>query len=317
MNKRGAFGISKTYLLLGAVFTLGAVSSPVVFKAANAVEPTPTNATAPQAQEQPPLVNDQIIAQVASLGEITDQRVVPARPGLIAWNIKGKNNQQVTAYTTSDGLLIVGGLWDLNTKQQLNEKFGAAVAATQSAPQAATVGQAAAPSVADNGSFVGPFNGTTPTSIQAIDERAGVKIGNGDMNNTLYVVVDPRCPYCHQAYENLKPYMDKGMTVKIIPTVALGNPTQGAPMANALMKAKNRQELDAIMANPTAHTAPLSDTDKQALDTNLAFLFAAFEQAKQRPGVPATFFVDRKSGKARMVMGLSEQDVVKEVLGDL
>ena len=60
----------------------------------------------------------------------------------------------------------------------------------------------------------------------------------------------------------------------------------------------------------------LNDADKTALDTNLAFLFAAFEQAKQKPGVPAAFFVDRKTGKGRLVMGLSEQNVVKEVLGD-
>ena len=322
MKKRGAFGFKGSSLALLGVFALGAISSPIIFQNAIAVTaeaPAAVGGTPnQQIPESMPIVDEKIIAQVASLGEITDQRVVPARPGMIAWHLKAKNGQKVTAYTTADGLLIMGGIWDLATKIQLNENFNGAAAETQApVPAAQSTEMPTAQVGTDNGSFVGPFTGPTPTSIKAIDERSGVKLGKGDMNDTLYVMVDPRCPYCHQAYENLKPYMDKGLTVKIIPTVALGNPTQGAPMANAMLKATNRTEMDAIMADPTAHTAPLNDADKTALDTNLAFLFAAFEQAKQKPGVPAAFFVDRKTGKGRLVMGLSEQNVVKEVLGDL
>lgn len=302
---------------LCTAFVLGSLASPLIYQKVFAtVAPGQPEATAPAPQQ---VVSDQTIAQVSSLGTIVDQAVVPGKPGVIAWNVQAPNNKKITVYTTPDGLLMMGSLWDLATKQQLNQVFGAGAAGmpTPQVQNQDTFGQGQPPASTNNGSFVGEFKGNTPESIKAIDSLSGVRLGKGDLNNTLYVIVDPRCPYCKNAYENLKPYMDMGITVKIIPTVALGNPSQGAPMANAMMKAKTRAEMDAIMADPKAHSAPLSEEDKKALDTNLTFLYAAFEKAGQRPAVPAAFFTDRTTGKGRMVMGISEKQEMESILGKL
>ena len=310
----GQPGRIKAASLLTA-FVLGSFASPFIYQETFATAaPAQPDATA---GAQQPLVSDQTIEQVSSLGKIIDQSVVPEKSGVIAWNIQAPNNQKVTVYTTADGLLVMGSIWDLATKQQLNHSFGPGAAGMPVPQQNLDADQVAAAQVGDNGSFIGEFKGETPESIKAVNSLAGVKIGNGDMNNTLYIIIDPRCPYCHTAYENLKPYMDKGLSVKIIPTVALGNPAQGAPMASAILQAKNRQDLDNIMLDPKSHSAPLTEEVKKALDTNLMFMYAAFEKSKQRPGVPVVFFSDRKTGKGRMVMGISEPAVVNEILGNL
>ena len=309
----GQPGRIKAASLLTA-FVLGSLASPFIYQETFATAaPAQPDATA---GGQQPVVTDQTISQVSSLGKIIDQSIVPEKSGVIAWNIQAPNNQKLTVYTTSDGLLVMGSIWDLATKQQLNHSFGSGAAGMPAPQQNLDADQVAAAQVGGNGSFVGEFKGETPESIKAVDSLAGVKLGNGDMNNTLYIIIDPRCPYCHTAYENLKPYMDKGLSVNIIPTVALGNPQQGAPMASAILKAKTRQEMDNIMLDPKSHSAPLTDEISKALDTNLMFMYAAFEKSKQRPGVPVVFFSDRTTGKGRMVMGISEPAVVKEILGN-
>lgn len=254
-------------------------------------------------------------AAVLSLGEIVDMREMPEN-NLTAWLIRAPNGRQMTFYTTADGKNIFSGtVWDLATKQNINEVFDT----TASVGMPGSAGQSIQEVVQTDGgsSLLGKYTGEIPEAIKALDSLGGPKIGNGGPGETLYVIIDPRCPYCHQAYDSLKPYMDKGVTIKWIPTVALGQPEQGLPQANAVLHAKTRAELDKIMTDPKAYPRALEGKDGEDLQRNLSFMFQAFEQNGGQAGVPAAFFVDKNTGQPRMMMGLSEEAVIQAILGKL
>ncbi|HHX2544655.1 hypothetical protein [Neisseria elongata] len=254
-------------------------------------------------------------AAVLSLGEIVDMREMPEN-NLTAWLIRAPNGRQMTFYTTADGKNIFSGtVWDLATKQNINQVFDT----TDSVGITGSVGQSVQEVVQTDGgsSLLGKYTGEIPEAIKALDSLGGPKIGNGGPGETLYVIIDPRCPYCHQAYDSLKPYMDKGVTIKWIPTVALGQPEQGLPQANAVLHARTRAELDKIMTDPKAYPRALEGKDGEDLQRNLSFMFQAFEQNGGQAGVPAAFFVDKNTGQPRMMMGLSEEAVIQAILGKL
>jgi len=254
-------------------------------------------------------------AAVLSLGEIVDMREMPEN-NLTAWLIRAPNGRQMTFYTTTDGKNIFSGtVWDLATKQNINQVFDT----TASVGMPGSAGQSIQEVVQTDGgsSLLGKYTGEIPEAIKALDSLGGPKIGNGGPGETLYVIIDPRCPYCHQAYDSLKPYMDKGVTIKWIPTVALGQPEQGLPQANAVLHAKTRAELDKIMTDPKAYPRALEGKDGEDLQRNLSFMFQAFEQNGGQAGVPAAFFVDKNTGQPRMMMGLSEEAVIQAILGKL
>lgn len=254
-------------------------------------------------------------AAVLSLGEIVDMREM-LENNLTAWLIRAPNGRQMTFYTTADGKNIFSGtVWDLATKQNINQVFDT----TDSVGITGSVGQSVQEVVQTDGgsSLLGKYTGEIPEAIKALDSLGGPKIGNGGPGETLYVIIDPRCPYCHQAYDSLKPYMDKGVTIKWIPTVALGQPEQGLPQANAVLHARTRAELDKIMTDPKAYPRALEGKDGEDLQRNLSFMFQAFEQNGGQAGVPAAFFVDKNTGQPRMMMGLSEEAVIQAILGKL
>ena len=254
-------------------------------------------------------------AAVLSLGEIVDMREMPEN-NLTAWLIRAPNGRQMTFYTTADGKNIFSGtVWDLATKQNINQVFDT----TDSVGITGSVGQSVQEVVQTDGgsSLLGKYTGEIPEAIKALDSLGGPKIGNGGPGETIYVIIDPRCPYCHQAYDSLKPYMDKGVTIKWIPTVALGQPEQGLPQANAVLHARTRAELDKIMTDPKAYPRALEGKDGEDLQRNLSFMFQAFEQNGGQAGVPAAFFVDKNTGQPRMMMGLSEEAVIQAILGKL
>lgn len=253
-----------------------------------------------------------IHAQVASLGDIIDAHNMPEND-LTAWLVQAPNGKRMTFYTTADGKNIFSGtVWNLATKQNINHVFAALQTQPAPTPQAQVqeINETQNP-------LLGKYSGDIPEAIKALETLGGPKIGKGGPGETLYVIIDPRCPYCHQAYASLKPYMDKGVTIKWIPTVALGNTAQGLPLANAVLHAKDRAELDKIMENPSAYPRNLGGEDQQVLQRNLQFMFQAFEQNGGQAGVPVAFFVDQNNGQPRMMMGLSEEVVIHTILGRL
>lgn len=233
-----------------------------------------------------------------------------------AWLVQAPNGKKMTFYTTGD-IIFSGTLWNIQTKENLNVVFNSSNSNilsnnTNSIDQNYNENI----SVDSTGLISKNFQGQIPEAIKALDSLGGIKIGNAGVADTLYIIIDPRCPYCHQAYTALKPYMDKGVSIKWIPTVALGKSEEGLPMANAILHAQNRTELDKIMSNPQMHTKNLSQTDKDTLSRNLAYMFQVFKQnGDQQAGVPVAFFVDKTSGQPRMMMGISEMAIIEMILG--
>ncbi|RXF38773.1 hypothetical protein EG864_15845, partial [Enterococcus faecalis] len=104
----------------------------------------------------------------------------------------------------------------------------------------------------------------------------GVKEGKGGIADTLYIIVDPRCPYCRKAYNITREYVKKGYTIKWIPTVALGDPANGLPLAATILQSKDKDVVERVLGkHEQIRTQPTKETE-EALRTSLAFMFAAF-----------------------------------------
>ena len=151
-----------------------------------------------------------------------------------------------------------------------------------------------------------------PVKIRNLDLLKGIKVGSANQGGTLYIMIDPQCPASLKAYQELKPYIDRGATVKWIPVSVLGQRQLGLSIANAILHAENRQELDEIMSNPKMHTKKLTQADWEALERNIDFFNKSFKYKKAY--VPVAFFLDA-NGKYHMMDGISNAPIIEKVLG--
>ncbi len=217
-------------------------------------------------------------------------------------------------YTTSDAhAIFTGVVWDAATGRNLSDQFipGAQpIAASPIAPEQPGVRAAAA--------FDGKFTGPIPESMKTVDSLAGITEGKGGIADTLYIIVDPRCPYCRKAYSITRQYVQKGYTIKWIPAVALGDPVNGLPLAATILQSKDKKVVERLLGkHEQIRTQPTKETE-EALRSSLAFMRAAFaHNGGQQPGVPVAFFIDRRTGKPRMTTGVSELVVLEDIFGRL
>lgn len=259
-------------------------------------------------------------------------RIVNARPvglgGLTAWTVE-KNNHQVVLFSTPDSaVLFTGVAWNAETGANISDAFlpGAAQAAlplpatpaVAAAPVAPMMSPVAAPNVREAAAMDGSFKGGIPESMKTVDSLAGVKEGKGGIGDTVYIIIDPRCPYCREAYNLTRAYAAKGHSIKWIPSAALGNPADGVPLAATILQAKDQNTLARVLGKHEQIRSEPSPETVEQLSTNLAFLFAAFENnGKEQAGVPAAFFIDHRTGKPRMMTGLSQAVVLEDIFGKL
>ena len=263
------------------------------------------------------------LAMIQRYGTVVNRRPLGAG-GLTAWTVE-KGGRQVVLYTTADGQAVISGVvWDslsgknLSDQVVLGPKRAALPGVGASAPpprEKAVVGQPRP------GALVGKYAGPVPESIATIDSLVGVKEGNGSPADTLYIVFDPRCPYCRKAYTFTREYVKRGFTIKWIPAVVLGNPPQGNALVATILQAKPTQQQDALQRvlgrKEEVATEPTKATIA-TLERNSAFFFAAFQNNRvEQAGVPAAFFLDKRSGKPRMMTGISEMPVIEDVFGKL
>ena len=63
-----------------------------------------------------------------------------------------------------------------------------------------------------------------------------------------------------------------------------------------------------------------TDAEKQAIDANFQLLLQAHEQtfanSQTNPSVPATFFLDKRTGEPRLIYGISIPEIRKTILGE-
>lgn len=244
---------------------------------------------------------------VSRYGTITESRPVGVG-GLTAWTVE-KGGRKVVLYTTGDAEAIFTGIvWNAATGRNLSDQFSSVNVA-----QGGVRAPSAAPNPVRSSAFDGDFTAEIPESMKTVDSLAGFKEGDGDIANTLYIIIDPRCPYCRSAYDISREYVKRGFSIKWIPTVALGDPANGLPLAATLLQSEDPDAIDRVLGHrQPVKTQPTKETE-DALSLNLAFMFAAFEQnGAQQAGVPVAFFIDRRTGHPRMMTGVSERVVLED-----
>lgn len=272
--------------------------------------------------------DDPVMEQLMRYGTPVSKQLLPVG-GLTLWTLVSQTGKTVRLYTTADGqALVAGTVWNLANGQNLTE-----AAMRPPAPGALGENYAAylpqvvnAPLPQSNliggggqalpAAFDGAAPSEIPEAIRLVDELAGYKEGTGGPADTLYVIIDPRCPYCRRAYQNTREYVKNGATIKWIPTVALGRPEQGVPLATTVLRAPDPDTVARVLGGHEQIATQPNEAEMQQLDNNLDFMMEAFRQNNEtNPGVPVAFFVDRRSGRARMMTGVSERVVIEDILG--
>ena len=269
--------------------------------------------------------DDPVMGHLARYGTPVTKQLLSVG-GITQWTVISKSGKPVQLYTTPDGKALFSGVvWNLETGQNVTDAL--MVPPSGSDPNfAARLPQVVAPGTPKSNLVSGPnalpsaFDGKAPTqipeAIRLVDGLAGYKEGKGGPADTLYVIIDPRCPYCRRAYLNTREYVKNGATIKWIPTAALGRPEQGLPLAATILRANNPDVVARVLGNHEQIGTPPTDFELKQLDSSLDFMFEAFKQNNEpNPGVPVAFFIDRRSGKARMMMGVSEQVVIEDIFG--
>lgn len=136
----------------------------------------------------------------------------------------------------------------------------------------------------------------------ALDAPAGT-----DARKTVTIFFDPRCPYCHQAFKELH----GKVAVRWVPVLALGNPSEGTPLALSVLAAENRVDaLGRVFDTRKAVAGPEASAELGAkLTENLEAFSAVFAAAGRglKPGVP-TIFVPRSDGRVVIMVGYDKGD---------
>jgi len=305
-------------LLCGSIqaFAQGSGASSLLLIDKNKAAGVPATAGAPGAA-----LDHSVLIQ--RYGTVLDRRPIGAG-GLTAWTVE-KNGRRVVLYTTADGQAVISGVvWETLSGRNLSDQFVGGVPNVKGplgASNAPALQERAMAQVGQGAALVGKFSGAIPESIKTVDSLAGIKEGKAGQADTLYVIFDPRCPYCRKAYTFTREYVKRGFSIKWIPAVVLGNDQQGNALSATILQAKPDQQLEAlrrVLGNKEEiATAPNKET-LEALGRNAAFFFAAFQNNKvDQAGVPAAFFLDKRTGQPRMMTGISEMPVIEEVFGKL
>lgn len=301
------------YLAGYLVATLG------FFGAAYAQQAPTARGSATAVGQQP---DDTAAARVGRYGKILDARPVGAG-GLVAWTVQATSGQSVELYTTADSSVVFTGIiWDAKTGKNISDQFLPHPPTLATAPAASPVASATAGEHKAS-ALEGKYTGAIPEAIKTVATLDGIQEGKGDPSNTVYIIFDPRCHYCHDAYALTRKYVKKGYAIKWIPSMALGDPEGGAPVAASIMQSKTPlEELNRVMTTAypfSGINVKPTKTTMEALAKNLSFLFAAFENSHTNgpAGVPVAFYIDHRTGKPTMMTGMSSQVVLNDIFGQI
>lgn len=219
------------------------------------------------------------------------------------------------------GLIVIFVMMDRNKSQTTP----VASPVAQTSPENAPVVNAQPEQVGAYAMAVGKNQGETPEIMKLLDKMGGFKMDESvSIADTVYVIYDPRCPYCKSLHEKLLNTDLKGkeITIKWLPSLALGVSDANDPAvkraAYALI-AKNADEFNSSMNDTNPTDFELTSDMMMRLDENLAFLHESAIQTfgEEHPrSVPATFFVDKKTGSPQMMFGASDEQVFRTIFGD-
>lgn len=133
--------------------------------------------------------------------------------------------------------------------------------------------------------------------------------------NTIYVFVDPNCPFCHYAWLALQPYEKAGLQVRWIPVATLG-PTS-MPKAIEVMAAADRlaafRKMEENQGKPWAPSSQASEAAQPAL----AAAIRQNGELMQRFGIagtPGVIWKD-KQGKVQVKGGMPRLSELPAITG--
>lgn len=173
------------------------------------------------------------------------------------------------------------------------------------------------------GMAIGKLKGDIHPIVNILDDLRGFKIDKSVApEDTVYVIYDPRCPYCTELFQKTEKLdlKAKGITIKWLPTIALGLDSLAEKQAAIGLRAKSVADLSkGFGQNIDTSGIEVSENETDALNENLAFLFEASNQTfgeSHGVAVPATFFIDKETGTPNMMYGASDEEIFKQIFGE-
>lgn len=170
---------------------------------------------------------------------------------------------------------------------------------------------------------VGKFEGEVHPLVDILDNLKGFKYDESVAPaDTVYIVYDPRCPYCEALLDKISTIdlKEKQITVKWLPSLALGNEDSAKSLAAAGLEAKTKEDFIATFRNNyDTSKIKVTQAHEDAFNENMALLFEASDQTfgEDHPkAVPAVFFIDKATGAPNMMYGASEDSVFKQIFGE-
>jgi hypothetical protein len=165
--------------------------------------------------------------------------------------------------------------------------------------------------------------------MDKLAEAAAIRVpGELSAERPVIAFFDPRCPYCHKAYEALTGKVD----ILWLPTLALGSPESGEPLLAGLLGAteatmeggeiaavtlpddpERAARLDAVMRGDDIERGDITEAQRFVANDNLALAVELYRYHNEPLGVP-TFVVPRPDGTAAFVRGWDDRETLNEIV---
>jgi thiol:disulfide interchange protein DsbG len=157
------------------------------------------------------------------------------------WWLETQNGEPGLVYTTLDGdYLFLGYVLDSQLKPLTTDHIAEAkaVMGVGAAPSAAATPASASPAPAV-AQAPGP-SGKSASMLKALSSASTIELGNRNAP-LAYVIVDPRCPYCHIFLDKVAPAIDAGkIRLRVLVSNALAS---SASDATAILGSKHPVEM--------------------------------------------------------------------------
>jgi|GEM_PF-4770445 hypothetical protein len=193
---------------------------------------------------------------------------------VIAWLVKSGNQKKVLFSNYKASYLWAGDMWRSNDGENISsgitveymEKNGSQYIPSNPSGAAVLTAPAPAPTpipeTIDSNKGVGTAKfimdgkwvGDVPDVLKKLDSFSSIKEGSGEAGDTVYIFIDPRCPWCHKTYQNTRVIVKKGYTIKWIPTNLLG----GDVLSSAIIDSNDLRVFNLIMTTPTQSLSSLT-----------------------------------------------------------
>lgn len=131
---------------------------------------------------------------------------------------------------------------------------------------------------------------------------------DSEADKTLYVIHDPRCPYCLRSMDMLVDHQfEKGVRVRWLPVAALGN--ESLKISAAMLAEKEPLKFQRDIANGhslTPRQREAGNQHEQSVMNNTQLM-----RLIQATGTPAYLLVDEKTGTVNVIHGFRPNDVAR------